>query len=136
MAVPASAQDAHAGHGAADATASSAMPEICMSKDEAQPAADMAPMGDEEMDQEHMDLVAGMAESHRQMMGAMVIEDIDVAFICGMIPHHQAAIAMARAEIVHGDNPWAKELAQKIIDAQEQEIADMIAWLEGEGAEE
>jgi uncharacterized protein (DUF305 family) len=47
-----------------------------------------------------------------------------------MIPHHRGAIDMAKAELAHGDDAWAKEMAQKVIAAQEKEIAEMIAWLE------
>jgi hypothetical protein len=110
------------------------LPEICRSAEGM--AGDMAMSMDHEMDQAHMDLMAGMDETNKQMMDAMMIEDIDVAFVCAMIPHHQGAINMAKAELAHGDNQWAKDMAQKVIDAQEQEIADMIAWLEGEGANE
>lgn len=82
------------------------------------------------MDQPHRDLMAGMADMDRNMSQAMMAEDIDVAFVCGMIPHHQGAIDMARAELAHGDDPWARQMAQKVIDAQTQEIADMLDWLE------
>ncbi len=47
-----------------------------------------------------------------------------------MIPHHQGAIDMAKAELKYGDDPWAKEMAQAVITAQEKEIADLLAWLE------
>lgn len=86
-------------------------------------------MGGMGLDQAHQDLAKGMDETNAQMMQGMMAEDIDVAFVCGMIPHHQAAINMAKAELAHGDNDWAKALAQKIIDAQQKEIADMLAWL-------
>lgn len=59
----------------------------------------------------------------------MTKEDADVAFVCGMIAHHQGAIDMSKVELEHGDNAWAKEMAQTIIDAQMQEIADMTKWL-------
>lgn len=89
------------------------------------------PMGmNHKMDEAHAALMSGMDEMNRQMMTGMMAEDIDVAFVCGMIPHHQSAINMARAELEHGDDAWAKELAQKVIDAQEQEIAEMIGWLQ------
>ena len=91
---------------------------------------------DHEMDQPHSDLMAGMDENNRLMMQAGMVEDLDVAFVCAMIPHHQSAINMAKAELEHGDNAWAKEMAQKIIDAQESEIAEMLGWLSGEGASE
>ena len=81
------------------------------------------------MDQAHQDLAMGMDETNAQMMQGMMAEDIDVAFVCAMIPHHQAAINMAKAELAHGDSDWAKQMAQKVIDAQQQEIADMLNWL-------
>jgi uncharacterized protein (DUF305 family) len=91
-------------------------------------------MGGNEMmmpaDQAHADLMKGMAEMNMQMMSGMTASDIDVAFVCSMIPHHQGAIDMAKAELAHGDNQWAKDMAQKVIDAQEKEIAEMLAWLE------
>jgi uncharacterized protein (DUF305 family) len=78
----------------------------------------------------HADLMAGMAKMDADMMQGAMAEDIDVAFVCSMIPHHQGAIDMAKAELQHGDDPWAKQMAQKVIDAQEQEIADMLDWLQ------
>ncbi|MEQ1770560.1 MAG: DUF305 domain-containing protein [Devosia sp.] len=80
-------------------------------------------------DEAHQALMAGMDAMSAQMDQAMLAEDIDVAFICGMIPHHQGAIDMAKAELQYGDDPWAKDLAQKIISAQEAEIAQMLEWL-------
>ena len=125
------AQDAAAGHMSA---MGAELPEICKSAEGM--AEDMSMGMSHEMDQAHTDLMAGMDVTNKQMMDSMMVEDIDVAFVCGMIPHHQGAINMAKAELEHGDNQWAKDMAQKVIDAQEQEIADMIAWLEGEGASE
>ncbi len=81
------------------------------------------------MDQAHTDLMSGMDEMNADMMKGMTAPDIDVAFVCGMIPHHQGAINMAKAELAHGDSEWAKAMAQKVITAQEQEIADMLNWL-------
>ncbi|MHB1102661.1 MAG: CopM family metallochaperone [Devosia sp.] len=84
-------------------------------------------------DEAHAALNAGMAKMGADMAVGMTAEDIDVAFVCGMIPHHQGAIDMAKAELQYGDEPWAKEMAQKVIAAQEQEIKDIIAWLEERG---
>lgn len=100
------AADAHGGHGAADA-----MP--------------MAPAGDDA----HDALMAGMDEMNADMMRGGAAEDIDVAFACSMIPHHRGAIDMAKAVLEHGDDPWIRELAQQVVTAQEQEIAQMEAWL-------
>jgi len=136
-AVPSIAQDAHAGHGTAapalDSGLTAQLPDICLTA-EPNGAAPMAM--DHEMDQAQTDLMAGMDENNQLMMQAGMVEDIDVAFVCAMIPHHQSAINMANAELEHGDNAWAREMAQKIIDAQEAEIAEMLGWLSTEGASE
>jgi uncharacterized protein (DUF305 family) len=87
-------------------------------------------MGMQGGDEAHLDLMDGMGQMNADMMAGGTAEDIDVAFVCSMIPHHRGAIDMAKAELAHGDDAWAKEMAQKVIDAQEKEIADMLAWLE------
>lgn len=130
--LPAIAQDADAGHDMPGRGAN--LPEICTG--EGGMSGDTSMDMDHKMDKAHMDLMAGMEETNKQMMNAMMVEDIDVAFVCGMIPHHQAAINMAKAELEHGDNEWAKAMAQEIIDAQEAEIAEMLTWLQDEGANE
>lgn len=81
------------------------------------------------MDQAHQDLMKGMGDMDQHMNEGMMAQNIDVAFVCGMIPHHQGAIDMAKAELEHGTDPWAKAMAQKVIDAQTKEIADMLNWL-------
>ena len=81
------------------------------------------------MDEAHQAMMAGMDKMQADMDVGMMAEDIDVAFICGMIPHHQGAIDMAKAELAYGDDPFARELAEKIIAAQEAEIAQMKEWL-------
>lgn len=91
---------------------------------------EMAAPAAPDLDAAHAALVAGMDAMHRDMDAGSKAEDIDVAFACAMIPHHQGAIDMAKAVIAHGDDPWVTALAEGIIAAQEQEIADMRAWLE------
>jgi uncharacterized protein (DUF305 family) len=53
----------------------------------------------------------------------------DVDFRTHMIPHHQGAIDMARVALAHAQDAETRAVAQKIIDDQEKEIAEMKAWL-------
>ena len=102
------------------------LPDICKTTPMQQPMAmDMSST----MDDAHKALMAGMDSMNKDMDLGMQAKDIDVAFICGMLPHHQGAIDMAKAELQYGDDPWAKQLAQAIIAAQTKEIADMKDWL-------
>ena len=72
----------------------------------------------------------GMGKTMPMMMGGMMKDDADVAFVCGMIAHHMGAIEMSKTELKHGDDDEAKAMAQKIIDAQVKEIEDMTKWVE------
>ena len=55
-------------------------------------------------------------------------DQFDLRFINAMIPHHQGAIDMAQQALDKSDRPEIKELAQNIIDSQQQEIAQMEQW--------
>jgi uncharacterized protein (DUF305 family) len=63
-----------------------------------------------------------------KMMAGMDVKpsgDVDRDFAAMMIPHHQAAIDMAQAELRHGRNEQLRRIAQEIIVEQQQEIAAM-----------
>jgi uncharacterized protein (DUF305 family) len=63
-----------------------------------------------------------------RMMAAMEIKptgDIDADFVAMMVPHHQGAIDMARAQLRYGHNEQLRRLAQEIIVTQQQEIVAM-----------
>jgi uncharacterized protein (DUF305 family) len=53
--------------------------------------------------------------------------DVDQDFVAMMIPHHQGAIDIARAELKYGHDEKLKQLAQAIVSEQEQEIRQMRA---------
>ena len=55
-------------------------------------------------------------------------DPFDRAFIDEMIPHHQGAILMARAEMTKGSDPELKKIARAIITAQTEEIEQMNSW--------
>jgi uncharacterized protein (DUF305 family) len=52
----------------------------------------------------------------------------DKAFIDAMVPHHQGAIAMAKDLLKKGDQPALRKMADDIISAQTNEIAQMREW--------
>jgi uncharacterized protein (DUF305 family) len=60
----------------------------------------------------------------------------DEAFINMMIPHHEGAVEMAKAELARGADPELQALAQDIIDAQQREIDEMRQHLEESGGKE
>lgn len=53
----------------------------------------------------------------------------DVQFMSGMIGHHAQAIVMAKWAPSHNADPAVQRLAERIINAQEDEIATMQRWL-------
>jgi uncharacterized protein (DUF305 family) len=57
--------------------------------------------------------------------------DFDRLFLEGMIAHHEGAVAMAEDVKADGDDPEMTALADEIIAAQEQEIAEMRVLLGG-----
>ena len=74
-----------------------------------------------------------MNTMHDAMMTAATKANADVAFVEGMIPHHQGAIEMAKIQLKYGQDDQIKNLAQGIIDAQDPEIALMKQWLASRG---
>ena len=56
------------------------------------------------------------------MTRAPITGNPDHDFATMMLPHHQGAIDMAKAELLYGTNPVLRRLAQEIIVTQGQEI--------------
>lgn len=55
-------------------------------------------------------------------------DPFDQAFIDEMIPHHQAAIVMAREVLARGTDPEVARIASAVITAQSKEIQQMNTW--------
>ena len=55
--------------------------------------------------------------------------DSDVDFVRLMLPHHQAALDMAKTQLLYGTDPQMRRLAQEIITDQQLEIELMQLWL-------
>ena len=53
----------------------------------------------------------------------------DEDFVRLMLPRHQAALDMAKTELLHGQDPQMRRLAQEIITDQQSEIELMQLWL-------
>ena len=107
------------------------LPQACQTSDApAMPGMEDMQAMMENMGETQKAFMQGMLETHGPMMQGMMAEDPDVAFACGMIPHHQAAINMAEVELQRGDAGPMKEMAQKVIDAQKREIEELTQWLE------
>ena len=66
--------------------------------------------------------------SMRKMMADMMIKptgNVDHDFVAMMVPHHQGAVDMAKAELNYGHNVQLRRLAQEIVATQQQEITVM-----------
>jgi uncharacterized protein (DUF305 family) len=73
--------------------------------------------------------LAAMDKMHGPMMEGVKAADPDVAFVRGMIPHHQGAIDMARVVLKYGKDEQARKWAEDVIRQQQREIDEMQAWL-------
>lgn len=66
---------------------------------------------------------------HGPMMEGIQASDPDVAFVRGMIAHHQGAIDMAKVVLQYGKDDQAKKWANDVIRDQQREINEMQEWL-------
>lgn len=75
------------------------------------------------------DYMASMQRMNKAMAAAPMSGDPDHDFITMMIPHHEGAVAMARAELQHGKNSAVKRLAQRTLDENLKSAAELRAQL-------
>ena len=73
--------------------------------------------------------IRSMEKMHATMASLQASGDNDVDFVKLMLIHHQAAIDMARTELVYGKDAQMRRLAQEIITDQKSEIDLMQLWL-------
>ena len=70
-----------------------------------------------------------MGNMHAAMSSVGPSGDSDVDFVELMVPHHQAAIDMAKTQLIYGQDPQTRRLAQEIIADQQSEIQRMQLWV-------
>lgn len=74
-----------------------------------------------------------MDDMHHQMHAVVSSGDADEDFVRLMLPHHQAAVEMAKVELLCGKDAAGRRLAQEIIADQQSEIDLMNLWLDRRG---
>ena len=79
--------------------------------------------------QDWAEQMTSMDRMHAAMGSVERSGDSDVDFVRLMLPHHQAAIDMAKTQLLHGKDPQMRRLAQEIITDQQSEIELMQLWL-------
>jgi len=75
------------------------------------------------------DMDASMKLMDNEMSAAPMDGNADHDFAAMMMPHHQGAIDMAKAELSHGRDPTMRRLAEEIIADQKSEIDLMNLWM-------
>jgi uncharacterized protein (DUF305 family) len=77
----------------------------------------------------------GMATPQEiERLGELPPDNADELFLQLMIPHHQAAIPMARAVMERTDEPVVDAFAEKVVASQRAEVGNMQQMLEDMGA--
>ena len=80
-------------------------------------------------DRDWSELIASMDRMHMAMGAVKRSGNADVDFVRLMLPHHQAAIDMAKTQLLYGKDAQMRRLAQEIITDQQLEIELMQRWL-------
>ena len=75
------------------------------------------------------ELMGSMDRMHTAMTSIEPSGVDDNDFVQVMLPHHQAAIDMAKSELIYGNDPQIRRLAQEIIIDQQSEIQLMQLWI-------
>ena len=94
----------------------------------------LANSGQPTVDPDWSELIASMDKMHMEMTATKPSGNSDVDFVRLMLPHHQAAIDMAKTQLLYGKDPQMRRLAQEIITDQQLEIELMQRWLKQQHA--
>jgi uncharacterized protein (DUF305 family) len=70
-----------------------------------------------------------MENMHGEMTLGVADPVPDMAFARGMLPHHIAAVDMAKVQLEYGTDEEMRQLAQGVIDTQQTEIDVMKNWI-------
>lgn len=81
-----------------------------------------------------MQLHQSMMKSMQQMQSMPMTGDVDKDFAMMMKHHHQSGIDMAQIEARNGNDPELRQQAQKIIESQKKEMAELDKWTQSKGA--
>ena len=79
------------------------------------------------------ELHSSMEKMDAAMTSVKPTGNSDADFVKLMIPHHHAAIDMAKTQLLYGKDPQMRRLAQEIITDQQSEIEVMNLWLKQHG---
>jgi uncharacterized protein (DUF305 family) len=85
--------------------------------------------GQSNTDANWSELITSMNKMHMAMTAVARSGNSDIDFVRLMIPHHQAAIDMAKTQLLYGKDGQMRRLAQEIITDQQLEIELMQRWL-------
>ena len=101
-----------------------------LAHDAAKPGA--KPMAGMMMNDPNNPYQAAEMDMHHKMMAAKV-GDASEKWTRKMIEHHRGAVAMSRVALARAGDAETRRMAQKTIDMQEKEIAELQAWLRSHG---
>jgi uncharacterized protein (DUF305 family) len=76
-----------------------------------------------------LEMERAVDKMHAEIASIKPTGDNDADFVRFVLPHHQAALDMAKAELTYGTDPQMRRLAQEIITDQQSEIELMQLWL-------
>lgn len=95
----------------------------------------MPESGSEMMHDQHMKDGSMTMDEMSEMLEGKKGDELDKAFLEGMIEHHEGAVSMAEYILKDGKHEELRTMAQEIIDAQTTEIEMMKQWQKDWGYE-